>query len=68
MKHFVSFRDFSVEQLLSLVARAGEIKGGSAVTAIRGKQFVPFFFNPSLRTRVSFESACARYGAHCIAL
>lgn len=57
-----------MEQLLALVTRAGEIKSGSAVTALRGKQFVPFFFNPSLRTRVSFESACARYGAHCISL
>lgn len=68
MKHWLSMLESRGEALRSLVSRAGEIKGGSATNALRGKVMTALYFNPSLRTRASFESGLARFGGHCVSL
>lgn len=54
-----------------LITLARQIKAGharDAVAALRGKILGMVFFNPSLRTRVSFESAMMRFGGHAITM
>jgi N-acetylornithine carbamoyltransferase len=68
MKHFVSLTDRSADELNTIVQRAGEIKGGSEVSALKGRLMAQVFFNPSLRTRVSFEAALARFGGTALTL
>jgi N-acetylornithine carbamoyltransferase len=68
MNSFISLLEQDTDYLRQLVARARALKGGAAADAIRGKILGLLFFNPSLRTRVSFESAMARFGGHAIVL
>lgn len=68
MKHFLSFKDIELDEILGLVNRASAIKQGAEVTALRGKVMGLLFFRKSLRTRISLEAGLARYGATGIAL
>lgn len=74
MRHWLSFGDWTPEELSGLIESARRIKGG-AETAVRaaresigGKILGMVFFNPSLRTRTSFEAAMLRFGGHAICL
>lgn len=71
MKHWLSLADHAPEALASLVALARRIKRGDApsdVARLRGRVLVMVFFNPSLRTRTSFEAGMARCGGHAVCL
>lgn len=68
MRTFLSLLDHDADALRKLVVRARALKGGAQANAIRGKVLGLIFFNPSLRTRVSFESAMARFGGHAVIL
>lgn len=68
MKHFTSFLDFSPHELLQFASRAEELKRGSSTDALKGKILALLFFNPSLRTRVSFEASMIRFGGNAITL
>lgn len=68
MKQFTSFLNHSAETLQHIVQRALAIKNGSVPKSIAGKTLGMLFFNPSLRTRVSFETAMKRFGGHVVAL
>lgn len=68
MKHFTTFLDFTPDEIQTLVSRAMEIKAGSSVQSLRGKSLGMLFFNPSLRTRISFELAMQRFGGSAISL
>jgi N-acetylornithine carbamoyltransferase len=65
-RHFVSTRDWSIPELDELLARALRVKHGRERPDFRGKVMALLFFNPSLRTRVSFESGLVRFGGHAI--
>lgn len=72
MRHFLTLLDERPEDLRALVALARTIKAGvvapDPVAALRGRILGMLFFNPSLRTRASFEAAMYRFGGHAIVL
>jgi N-acetylornithine carbamoyltransferase len=71
MNHFLGLRDSSPPELDRLVALARRLKAGEAADAaraIQGRILGMVFFNPSLRTRTSFEAAMLRFGGHAITL
>lgn len=68
LPHFKTLTTEKTADLNALVARARELKAGSEMTALRGKVMALMFFNPSLRTRTSFETLMFRYGGHGIVL
>ena len=67
-KNFISLGDFNSAEILSLVHAAIEAKRGNFSPALTGKTLVAIFFNPSLRTRISFQVAMQRLGGHTISL
>ncbi len=68
MRHWLSLLDCTPAELARLVAAARELKHGRRTDALRGKVLGMVFFNTSLRTRTSFESAMFRFGGHAICL
>jgi len=72
IKDFVNLTDFTAGQLDGLVRRAIADKAllgrGELPAALGGKTLAMIFEKPSLRTRVSFETAMAQLGGHAIYL
>ncbi len=72
MKDFINIADFSAEQLKGLLAQAVADKklfrAGKLPATCRGKTLALIFEKPSLRTRVSFESAIVHLGGAAINL
>lgn len=71
MKHFVSMLDYRPQELRSWIELAAHTKAGNDSEvrgALSGKVLVAVFFNPSLRTRVSFELAMKRFGGEAVVL
>ncbi|MBU0641209.1 MAG: N-acetylornithine carbamoyltransferase [Planctomycetes bacterium] len=71
MRHWLSMLDYEPTVLADLVEAAQRLKRGelgTAADALRGRILTMIFFNPSLRTRTSFEAAMLRYGGHAICL
>jgi aspartate carbamoyltransferase catalytic subunit len=70
MRHVISVHDLSVEQILDVLDRAEgmvDIAKGLAVTdRLKGKVLGSIFFEPSTRTRLSFETAMNRLGGGVI--
>ncbi|MCC5925409.1 MAG: N-acetylornithine carbamoyltransferase [Bacteroidetes bacterium] len=63
-KHFISLNDWSNQNLLALLDRADELKKlRYRSRKAEGKVLGLLFFNPSLRTKVSFEAAAIHLGA-----
>jgi N-acetylornithine carbamoyltransferase len=67
-RHLLSTLDYSVEEVRALVDLALDLKGGRRDAALERLVSVLLFFNPSVRTRVSCESAMVRYGGSAIAI
>ena len=61
-RDIVSLRDMSVDDLWSIVRKAGEIKAGKHQKCLKNKTIASLFFEPSTRTRLSFESAILKSG------
>ena len=63
---FVSIRDFSKEQMLSVIRRALQMvpyaSGEKLTQILRGRILGTLFYEPSTRTRLSFEAAMLRLG------
>ena len=70
MKHVVSIEDLDNKRIMSLLKRASELlpiaKGEKKSDILKGKILSTCFFEPSTRTRLSFESAMQRLGGSCI--
>lgn len=64
MKHLIDPLDFSKEETEALLDLADEIAGDRArfAGACKGKILATLFYEPSTRTRLSFESAMLRMG------
>ena len=68
MKHLLSTRDLSTEEIVSILAMAdhmAEINSRAVpkVPALRGRTIASVFFEDSTRTRLSFETAASRLSA-----
>ncbi|MFR7972392.1 MAG: aspartate carbamoyltransferase [Lacrimispora saccharolytica] len=68
MRHLMSPLDFSVEELEQLMNLANDIECNPKkyAHACDGKILATLFYEPSTRTRLSFESAMIRLGGKCL--
>ncbi len=68
MEHFLSTTDWSPDRLDRFLATAAEVKAGRDRRRLDGKVLGMLFFNPSLRTRTSFQVAAYQLGGEAVAL
>jgi ornithine carbamoyltransferase len=72
MKDFIDISDFSAQQLQGLLERAiadkALLRAGKLIPSLPRKTLAMIFEKPSLRTRVSFETAMSQLGGHAIYL
>ena len=71
MKHLLSTRDLSTDDIVSIMAMADHMAEINAravpkVPALRGRTIASVFFEDSTRTRISFEAAAKRLSADVI--
>ncbi|MDO4693684.1 MAG: aspartate carbamoyltransferase [Eikenella sp.] len=64
--HFLSINDLSDAQLECVLHTALKLKKGPQQALLRGKLVASCFFEPSTRTRLSFEAAIQRLGGQVI--
>jgi len=67
-RSFLASDEWPDRDVLELLDRAKEIKAGRGAGSLTGKVLVMVFFDPSLRTRTSFEVAMFRHGGHAVCL
>ena len=67
-RNFVTTQDWSQGEILALLDRAREMREHPLQPALAGKTIAMVFFNPSLRTRSSFEIGAFQLGAHAVVL
>lgn len=65
-KSLVSISDLSKDEILSLLERAKEFEKQPNQRLLEGKVVATLFFEPSTRTRLSFETAVNRLGGRVI--
>lgn len=68
MRHFLTTADWSRSELQGLLDRAATFKSGTVSRSLEGKSIALLFFNPSLRTRSSFDIGAHQMGGHAIVL
>ncbi|MBU6200356.1 MAG: N-acetylornithine carbamoyltransferase, partial [Xanthomonadaceae bacterium] len=68
IRHFLSTQDFSRAELNALLVRAARFKKEKLGDDLKGKSIALLFFNPSMRTRASFELGAFQLGGHAIVL
>lgn len=70
MKHILSSQDLTCDEILDLLKRAEAflptVTGRGRLDLARGKILATLFYEPSTRTRFSFETAMLRLGGHVI--
>ena len=65
-KSLISIQDFSKEEVLHILEVAKEFEADREQNFLAGKVIACLFFEPSTRTRLSFEAAVNRLGARVI--
>lgn len=65
-KSLVSISDFSKKEYLKVLERAAEFEKNSYNDILKGRVISTLFFEPSTRTRLSFESAINRLGGRIV--
>ncbi len=68
LRHFLTTEDWAADELLGLIDHARELKREPLTRDLAGKTIALLFFNPSLRTRSSFEIGAYQMGAHAVVL
>lgn len=68
MRHFLSTLDYSRAEIEALLSAARALKAGPHAQTLAGKSIALLFFNPSLRTRTSFELGMHQLGGKAIVL
>jgi len=65
-KSLISITDFSKEEYLKIMHLAGDFEANPNQKLLQGKVIATLFFEPSTRTRLSFETAINRLGGKII--
>ncbi len=65
-KDLISITDFSKEEYLKIMKLAAEFEENPNQDLLKGKVIASLFFEPSTRTRLSFETAINRLGGRII--
>ncbi|KFA41682.1 N-acetylornithine carbamoyltransferase [Xylella fastidiosa] len=68
LKNFLNTQDWSCSELNALLTQARAFKHNKLGNALKGKSIALVFFNPSMRTRSSFELGAFQLGGHAIVL
>ncbi len=68
LRHFITTQDCSRAEIDDLLRRAAAFKRMPHGRELAGKSIALVFFNPSMRTRTSFELGAFQLGAHAIVL
>ena len=68
MRHFITTQDWSFGELSRLLDAAALLKADPITPRLRGRTVALVFFNPSLRTRTSFEVGIWQMGGHAVVL
>ena len=68
MKHATQLSDLGLETVNRILSTAKALKGKPHPKHLRDKLLGMLFFNPSLRTRVSFEAVMARGGGSAVVM
>jgi len=68
MKHFLNTQDWTRPELDALLVQAAAFKRHKSGDQLKGKSIALVFFNPSLRTRSSFEIGAFQLGGHAVVL
>lgn len=67
-RDFLATDDWPDSKIVEVLDRAADLKRGDAPESLRGKVLAMVFFDPSLRTRTSFEVAMLRHGGHAVCI
>ncbi|HEY5511050.1 MAG TPA: aspartate carbamoyltransferase [Prolixibacteraceae bacterium] len=65
-KNLISITDFSKEEYLKIMELSENFEANPAQSLLKGKVIATLFFEPSTRTRLSFETAINRLGGKII--
>ena len=65
-KDLISITDYSKEEYLRIMDLAAEFEENPNQDLLKGKVVASLFFEPSTRTRLSFETAISRLGGRII--
>jgi len=65
-KSLISIHDFTKDEMLHILDIAAEFEKNKSQKILEGKVVAALFFEPSTRTRLSFETAANRLGARVI--
>jgi N-acetylornithine carbamoyltransferase len=68
MKNFLRIEDFSKEELTELLDLADQFEATPFQDVLRNKTLISMFFNPSTRTKVTFDLAMRQLGGHNIVI
>jgi N-acetylornithine carbamoyltransferase len=68
MRHFLTTQDYTRAEIEALLERAAGFKKQRLGRQLEGKELALLFFNPSLRTRTSFDLGVRQLGGHAITL
>jgi len=67
-RNFLSTQDWPLEDLLALLEHASRLKAAPRQPLLEGRSIALVFFNPSLRTRTSFEVGAWELGGRAVVL
>lgn len=68
LKHFLNTQDWSRAELDALLTQAALFKRNKLGSELKGKSIALVFFNPSMRTRTSFELGAFQLAGHAVVL
>ena len=68
LRHFLTTQDFSRAELDALLDEAARFKREKLGRDLAGRTIALVFFNPSMRTRTSFEVGAWQLGGHAVVL
>ena len=68
MKNFITTQDWSRDELQEILDYAKDLKTNKFQETLKNKSVALLFFNPSMRTRTSFELGIQELGGYAVVL